>query len=113
MICMKQQANMHRREPNFTVGDVIWAMTKNWKTKWPSRKLDYQMAGLYKVFEKIGNSYKVKLPDSIKVHPVFRQINYGKLQTTHCLDKITNLPCRSKSIVITNGKSKKYWPVNL
>ena len=29
------------------------------------------MAGPYKVFEKIGNSYKVKLPNSIKVHPVF------------------------------------------
>ena len=29
------------------------------------------MAGLYKVFEKIGNFYKVELPNSIKVHPVF------------------------------------------
>ena len=29
------------------------------------------MAGLYKVFEKIGNFYKVELPNSIKVHLVF------------------------------------------
>ena len=29
------------------------------------------MAGPYKVLEKIGNSYKVNLPDSIKVYPVF------------------------------------------
>ena len=29
------------------------------------------MAGLYKVFEKIGNSYKVELPDSIKVYLIF------------------------------------------
>ena len=29
------------------------------------------MAGLYKVFKKIGNFYKVKLPDSIKVYLVF------------------------------------------
>jgi hypothetical protein len=37
----------------------------------PSCKLDYQMAGPYKILEKIGNLYKVKLPDSVKVHPVF------------------------------------------
>ena len=39
--------------------------------EWPSYKLDYQIAGLYKVFKKIGNLYKIKLPDLIKVHPIF------------------------------------------
>ena len=29
------------------------------------------MAGLYKIFNKEGNLYKVKLPDLIKVHPIF------------------------------------------
>ena len=29
------------------------------------------MAGLYKIFKKIGNLYKVKLLNSVKVHPVF------------------------------------------
>jgi hypothetical protein len=29
------------------------------------------MAGPYEILEQIGNSYRVKLPDSIKVHPVF------------------------------------------
>jgi len=29
------------------------------------------MAGLYKVLKKIGNLYKVKLLDLIKVHPKF------------------------------------------
>ena len=29
------------------------------------------MAGLYKVLKKIGNSYKVKLPDLIKVYSIF------------------------------------------
>ena len=46
-------------------------MTKNQKIEWPSRKLDYRMAGLYKIIDKVGNLYKVKLPNSIKVHFIF------------------------------------------
>jgi hypothetical protein len=37
----------------------------------PSCKLDYQMAGLYRILEKIGNLYKVELLETIKVHLVF------------------------------------------
>ena len=29
------------------------------------------MVGPYKVLKKIGNLYKVKLPDLIRVHPIF------------------------------------------
>ena len=38
---IEQQANKHRRKPDFTVSNKVWVTTKNWKTEWPSRKLDY------------------------------------------------------------------------
>ena len=44
---------------------------KNWKTKRLSYKLDYQIVGLYPILEKVGNSYRVELPETIKVHPIF------------------------------------------
>ena len=37
----------------------------------PSHKFNYQMAGLYKILKKIGNLYKVKLLNLVKVHHVF------------------------------------------
>jgi len=68
---MQEQANKHRREPDFGPGDKVWITTRNWKTDRPSRKLDHQMAGPYTILEKVGNAFRVQLPDSIKVHPVF------------------------------------------
>ena len=68
---MEQQANKYRRKPDFTVGNIVWVIIKNWKTERPSHKLDYKIAGLYKIINKVGNLYKVKLLDLIKVHPIF------------------------------------------
>jgi hypothetical protein len=43
----------------------------NWKTNQPSRKLKNQQAGPYKILSKEENSYRLDLPLSIKVYPVF------------------------------------------
>ena len=68
---MEQQVNKYRHKPDFTVDNKVQVIIKNQKTEWPSYKLDYQMAGPYKVLKKRGNLYKVKLPDLIKVYSKF------------------------------------------
>ena len=62
---MQKQANKHCQESDFGLGNRVWITTKNWKTDRPSYKLDYQIAGLYKVLEKVGNTYRVKLLELI------------------------------------------------
>ncbi len=67
----KKQADKHRRDIDFEIGDSVWVSVKNWKTGRPNKKLDNQQNGPYKILEKVGNSYKLDLPESIKVYPVF------------------------------------------
>ena len=67
----EKDTNPHRRVVDFKEGDKVWVSTKNWKTQRPSRKLDHQMAGPYEIIRQVGHSYKVKLLESMKIHPVF------------------------------------------
>ena len=46
------------------------------------------MAGLYKILKKIGNLYKVKLLNSVKVHPVFLLDKLWKAITDLLLEQV-------------------------
>ena len=37
----------------------------------PSRKLNYEIVELYKILKKIGNLYKIKLLNLVKIYSVF------------------------------------------
>ena len=67
----EQDVNKHRRPVDFEPEDLVWVRTKNWNTDRPSKKLSEQMAGPWEVLAKEGHSYRIKLPESMKIHPVF------------------------------------------
>ena len=66
-----QQANKHRRKPDFNVGDHVYITRKGWATDRPSTKFDYQLAGPFKILEMKGHSYVVDLPEHMKMDNVF------------------------------------------
>lgn len=67
----RAQANKHRREADFDIGDMVSITTRNWKLDRPSRKLSDQSSGPYNILAKGGYAYRLDLPDSVKVKPVF------------------------------------------
>lgn len=65
------QANKKRREPDFSIGDLVYVTSKGFSTGRPSPKLDQQLYGPYPIESMRGHSYMVKLPDYMKIHNVF------------------------------------------
>jgi hypothetical protein len=67
----ERDVNRYRREVDFDVEDLVFVSTKNWAKERLSQKLDYPMAGPYKILAKEGHSFRVDLPASMAIHPVF------------------------------------------
>ena len=91
---MKQQADQHRSERSFDVGDwvFLWLQpSKQMSLKQAKKdnKLSPKYYGPYKVLQKVGTmAYKLELPASSRVHPFFH---------VSCLKKVIgeNLPVQT------------------
>ena len=61
------------KEIDYNVGDMVLLSTKNITFKGPnSKKLLPRWIGPYPIIKRIGHvAYKLKLPDNMKIHPVF------------------------------------------
>lgn len=66
----------HRGEAvTYKVGDMVWLDGKDLKTDRPHKKFEDKRFGPYKITKVIGpNAYQLKLPPSMKVHPVFNTV---------------------------------------
>ena len=76
--------NKNRQDVTYKPGDMVFLSTKYLSTERPSKKLDHKQVGPfeviehpelfdrpYKVLEKVGSSYKLRLPESMKIFDVF------------------------------------------
>lgn len=68
---MVQAANRHRREPDWKPKDFVYLSTKNLHTDRPSKKLSGPYAGPFEVLSQHYHSYRLKLPASWRIHPIF------------------------------------------
>jgi hypothetical protein len=69
-----EQANKHRRDLEFAVGDKVLLSTANIVIKTPGKqKLLPRFIGPYEILQRVGRvAYKLKLPQEMsRVHPVF------------------------------------------
>jgi hypothetical protein len=84
---MKHQAYQHHSEREFEVGDWVFLRLQPYKQmslkqQKKDNKLGPKYYGPYKVFQRIGSmAYKLELPPSSCVHPVFH---------VSCLKKVTD-----------------------
>ena len=63
-------ANRYKRPMDFDINDLVYISTKYLNTGKLSRKFDNQQDGPYLIFERVGHSFKLDLPFSLKIYPV-------------------------------------------
>ncbi len=71
----RQKRNAHKsrkQNPNILVGDKVWLLRRNLKTRRLSDKLDYRCLGPFRVSKQVNEiTYRLNLPSSMKIHPMF------------------------------------------
>ena len=69
---MRDQANRHRREPDFVVGDRVLILKKVWSTDRPSDKLEFPLTKQSFLIKGMkGSSYELEVPDNWRGSRVF------------------------------------------
>jgi hypothetical protein len=93
----------HRAAPKFSPGAKAWLDAQNIQTDRPSRKLSHKHSGPYEIIKQIGKaSYCLKLPSSMKVHPVF----HVSLLYPHPTDNFNRWPIPPPPVVTPEGEEE-------
>ncbi|KAM4062066.1 reverse transcriptase (RNA-dependent DNA polymerase) [Hirsutella rhossiliensis] len=86
------------------IGDMVYLVRRNIKTKRPSNKLDFKKLGPFKVKKTISKvNYELSLPTTMRIHRYFISHYWNQHHET------PNHRKKSKSTTIKNTKQNKYW----
>uniref|UniRef100_A0A2N9HGX7 Reverse transcriptase n=1 Tax=Fagus sylvatica TaxID=28930 RepID=A0A2N9HGX7_FAGSY len=92
---MKQQADKHRSEREFEVGDWVFLRLQPFRQKSMRKKLGKlspKFYGPYKVIQRVGMvAYKLELPEGACIHPVFH-VSFLKAKLGETITPISRLP---------------------
>ncbi|EXB88490.1 Two-component response regulator-like protein [Morus notabilis] len=94
---MKMQADLKRRDVSFEVADLVFLKLRPYHhrslAKFVNEKLSPRLYGPYQVLARVGSvAYRLHLPTSAKIHPVFHVSNSRKLLASRSLHRMF-LPC--------------------
>ena len=68
---MINQVNKYKKEINYEPGLKMFLNDRNITTAKPFKKLNDKMLGSFEVTDPVGSSYKLKLPETMRIHDVF------------------------------------------
>ena len=93
---MKQQANQHRSKHTFQVSDMVFLCLQPYKQSSLKLKGRHKLApkfyGPYRILQNIGSiAYKLELPPSSCIHPVFH---------VSCLKKVLGTNFKGQTILL-------------